>query len=71
MTAAKHPKFGYELTDEDTLLITETNPDFWTECSREHFETAVLDRLHLKKEWIKNMTVDGWLHKIFTALQLH
>ena len=51
--------FEFEKQDEDTLLITEPNPDFWTECSREDFEAAVLDRLHLKKEWIENMTVDG------------
>ena len=51
--------FGFEKYDKDTLLITEFNPDFWTECSQEDFEKAVLDRLHLKKEWIESMTVDG------------
>ena len=51
--------FEFEKYDEDTLLITEPNPDFWTECSRDDFEKAVLDRLHLKQEWIENMTVDG------------
>lgn len=51
--------FDFEKYDKDTLLITEFNPDFWTECSQEDFEKAVLDRLHLKKEWIESMTVDG------------
>ena len=52
-------EFDFEKYDEDFLVITEPNPEFWTECSQEDFEQAVLDRLNLKEEWIDSMTVDG------------
>ncbi|MDB4484609.1 hypothetical protein N9026_00170 [bacterium] len=51
--------FVYSKDDGDEILITESNPDFWTECSQEDFEQAVLDRFHLKAEWLTNFTVDG------------
>ena len=52
-------EFDFEKYDDDFLVITEPNPEFWTECSQEDFEQAVLDRLRLKEEWIGSMTVDG------------
>ena len=54
-------QFNFDFTkyDEDTFMISESNPDFWTECSDEDFEQAVLDKLNLKKEWVDGMTVDG------------
>lgn len=53
--------FDFEFTkfDDETFRVSDFCPTFWTECSAEDFEQAVLDKYHLKKEWIEYISVDG------------
>jgi len=56
-------EFEFSKWDEELVLIRFPAPDWGCEVDLDELDQAVLDKLHLKMEWIEDMPCNGWTNE--------
>ena len=54
-----YPEFDFKKVGKDRFKVNVTRPDWGCDADEDELEQAVLDRVHLKKEWVEDMHCDG------------
>lgn len=54
-----YPEFDFKKNSKNTFYVTVSRPDWANDVDGDELEQAVLESVHLKKEWVEDMSCDG------------